>query len=71
MEDVERVKIIRGDLAYEIGLGIDLYLPFFKFSPEIKFVQGLNNLLVPETHRYSSPLDGLRARTIMISFNFE
>jgi hypothetical protein len=71
VEDVERVKIIRGDLAYEIGLGIDLYLPFFKFSPEIKFVQGLNNVLVPETHRYSSPLDGLRARTIMISFNFE
>ncbi len=71
VEDVERVKIIRTDIAYEIGFGFDFYLPYFKFSPEIKFAQGLRNVLVPETHVYSNPIEGLRGRTIMISLNFE
>ncbi len=71
VEDIERVKIIRNDLAYEVGIGFDFYLPYFKFSPEIKFAQGLNNVLVPEKHVYSNPIEALRARTIMISFNFE
>lgn len=71
VEDVERVKIVRTDIAYEIGFGFDFYLPYFKFSPEIKFAQGLRNVLVPETHVYSNPIEGLRGRTIMISLNFE
>jgi len=71
VEDVQRVKIIRNDISYEIGFGFDFYLPYFKFSPEIKLAQGIRNVLVPESHVYSNPIEGLRARTIMISFNFE
>ncbi|MFN3530174.1 MAG: porin family protein [Bacteroidia bacterium] len=71
VEDVERVKLRRHDFSYEIGIGADIYLPFFKFSPEIRFAQGLRNIVVPETHVYTSPLEHLRARTIIISFNFE
>lgn len=71
VEDVERVKTMRHDIGYEIGLGFDFYLPYFKFSPEIKFSSGLRNILVPENHVYAAPLEGLRARTIIISFNFE
>lgn len=29
----------------EIGLGCDLYLPYFKLIPELKFSFGLNNIL--------------------------
>lgn len=71
VSDVERVKTLRSDYAYELGLGADIYLPYFKFSPEIKFSQGLQNVLVPESHVYSNPLMALSARTIIISFNFE
>lgn len=71
VEDVQRLKVRRHDVAYEVGLGFDFYLPFFKFSPEIRFAQGLRNILVPETHVYSNPIDALRARTIIVTFNFE
>lgn len=69
--DVERLKVRRHDAAYEVGLGFDFYLPFFKFSPEIRFAQGIRNIMVPEPHVYSNPIDALRARTIIITFNFE
>jgi hypothetical protein len=71
VEDVERVKLARHDIAYEVGVGLDLYLPYFKFSPELKFSQGIRNLLVPEIHQYSASLLGLQSRSIIISFNFE
>jgi hypothetical protein len=71
VEDIERVKVRRHDVAYEVGIGFDFYLPFFKFSPEIRFAQGLRDILVPESHVFSNPLYALRARTIIISFNFE
>ena len=29
----------------EAGMGCDLYMPFFKFIPEIKFCFGLTNVL--------------------------
>lgn len=71
VEDVERVKTIRHDVGYEIGVGMDLYLPYFKLSPELKFASGFRNILVPEPHVFSAPLQMLRARTIILSFNFE
>jgi hypothetical protein len=50
---------------------MDLYFPFFKMSPELRFSQGIRNTLVPEKHIYSAPLDALLARTIILSFHFE
>ena len=71
VEDVERVKLMRHDFAYELGIGVDLYLPFFKLSPELKFSQGIRNLMVPETHKFAASLLGLQSRSVIISFNFE
>jgi hypothetical protein len=71
VEDVERVKLMRHDFAYELGIGVDLYLPFFKLSPELKFSQGMRNLMVPEAHKYAASILGLQSRSIIISFNFE
>ena len=33
------------NLFVEVGLGCDLYLPFFKLIPELKFCFGLGNIL--------------------------
>lgn len=71
VEDVERVKLMRHDFAYEVGIGMDLYLPFFKLSPELKFSQGIRNLMVPETHKFAASILGLQSRSVIISFNFE
>lgn len=70
-QDKDIVKLIRNDYGYEIGIGFDFYLNYFKFSPEIKMYNGMQNLLKRENTPYSSPMDGLFAKTFMVSFYFE
>lgn len=41
----KELLVKRSDLMFEIGMGLDLYYPFFKMIPEIKFCFGLNNVL--------------------------
>lgn len=42
--DEQLIMMNRFDNYIEIGAGIDCYLEYFKFSIELKFGQGLNNL---------------------------
>ncbi len=70
-KDKEIVKLDKHDYGYEIGVGFDFYLPYFKFSPELKMYNGLKNLLVQDGRRFSAPLDGLYSKTFVISFTFE
>lgn len=71
VEDLEKVKILRQDFSIDFGVGVDLYLPYFKFSPEIRLSQGLSNLLVAEEHQFSNTLDRLLSQTIVLAFHFE
>lgn len=43
--DSDYIKLKRYDVFLEVGLGCDLYLPFFKLRPELKFCYGLTNCL--------------------------
>lgn len=38
-------------MSYEIGLGLDLIVPYFKLSPEIRFSQSFSNLLDHSRHQ--------------------
>ena len=69
--DKDIIKLNRNDYGYEIGLGFDFYLTYFKFSPEIKMYNGMTNLLVQEETQFSSPIDKLYGKTFMISLLFE
>jgi hypothetical protein len=71
VDDIDKVKLRRLDFAYETGMGLDLYLPYFKLSPEIRVANGFRNVLVPETHVYSNFMESLRSRTWIFSFTFE
>lgn len=41
----EGLRISGDNLALEVGFGTDVYFPFFKFSPEIRYSHGLVNVL--------------------------
>ena len=69
--DKELIKLQRYDYGYEIGIGFDFYMSYFKFSPEIKMYHGLPNLLVQDGTKFSSPLDALYAKSFVLSFTFE
>jgi hypothetical protein len=69
-KDKEIVKLKKHDNGYEIGVGFDFYMTYFKFSPELKMYNGLTNLLVQDGRRFSSPLNGLYSKAFVISFRF-
>jgi hypothetical protein len=69
--DEQLVKLKKYDYGYEIGFGMDLYLPLFKFAPEIKMYQGIPNILANDNAVYTTSLSGLKSRVWSISFTFE
>jgi hypothetical protein len=69
--DEQLVKLKKYDYGYEIGFGMDLYLPLFKFAPEIKMYQGIPNMLANDNAVYTTSLSGLKSRVWSISFTFE
>jgi hypothetical protein len=78
--DMERNVLLRPfDYYVEFGTGCGIYFPFFKFSPELKFAIGFNNMLTPTADRvtgtfdakYTNALSRLTTKMITLSFNFE
>lgn len=60
------------DFQFEIGAGIQFFLPYFIFSPEIKFTRGLNNINIYNGELdQSRVLDSVISRAFTISFHFE
>lgn len=55
--------------ALELGLGVELYLPYFKFTPSIRGVFGLNDELVSDS--WTSNIDGFKTRGVFLNFIFE
>ena len=70
-EDRPQIRLQNYDIYYEAGLGIDFYLPYFKLSAEIKYSQGLLNVMVPDETPYTQTLDKISSRMLMLSFHFE
>jgi hypothetical protein len=69
----------RIDLAFELGLGCDFYLPFFKLIPELKFCFGLTDLLVKDRSdlmdknmlKYTQSLESASSRMVVLTLYFE
>lgn len=60
------------DFQFEIGAGVQFFLPYFIFSPEIKFSRGLNNINIYNgSFDRSRVLDSVISRAFTISFHFE
>ena len=65
------IKIRKNSYSYEVGFGMDFFLPYFKFSPEIKLGMGVGNIHVQDNSLFSTPIDRLVSRMMVISLNFE
>ena len=65
------VKIQRMNYMVEAGVGFDFFLEYFKFSPELRFSYGINNIIVQDQTKFANPINGLNSRIIALSFNFE
>ncbi|TAH13878.1 MAG: PorT family protein [Sphingobacteriia bacterium] len=66
------VKLKRGDLGIEAGIGFNFYLPFVTVSPEIKISYGLGNIhQLDPALKYSNVLDRIQSRMIVFSIHLE
>jgi hypothetical protein len=70
-EGLELIKLKQNDISYEIGLGLDLYLSYFKFAIEMKGTFGLLNLLKEEDSIYSNSIESLQSRGFTLTLTFE
>ena len=69
----------QADVMFEIGLGLDLYYPFFKMIPELKFCFGLKDVLDnnrtdlkdPSLLKYTNSISEIRSRMITLTLYFE
>ena len=59
------------DLALEYGFGVDMFYPFFKFAPEIRFSHGLVNQHKPTQSQYSRLLQKQTNHNISLILFFE
>jgi len=70
-EGQEIVKLKKNDLMGEMGFGIDFYLEYFKFSPQIKLSYGIINLISKDKTVYSQSINQLSTNGWILSFTFE
>lgn len=71
VDDETIFKLNDSDVALEIGFGVDIYLEYFKFAPEIRYSYGLTNLLVDDGSKYTEHIDGLYNRGLYLTLTFE
>ena len=58
---------------YELGFGVDLYFEYFKFSPSIRGVFGMEDELIRDidpNSPWTSNIESLKTRAILINFTF-
>jgi hypothetical protein len=70
-EEKPKIRLGRHDYYYELGFGVDYYLPYFKFSTELRYAVGLNNIINPDRSEYSRAIEDLISNMIILSFYFE
>lgn len=62
------------NFMYEVGVGIDIYLYFFKFSPSIRGVFAVNNEIVYDkdsNSKWTAPINYMGTRGVFLTLAFE
>jgi len=69
--EIEKRFLKSQDLYLEMGFGVDNYLPFFKFSTEIRFSYGLLNIAYDNNLTYYKVFDKLGSKMTTLVIYFE
>jgi len=64
------INMIRANVSFEVGFGVDIYYPLFKFSPEIRYSRGLIDVL-GINNDYSAGISKLNTNIITMFFLFQ
>jgi hypothetical protein len=75
-ESKEYLKFKPADFYLEFGFGVDTYLKYFKFAPEIKLAVGLRNIIDdsggrPPHFQFVESIERVTSYIVMLNFHFE
>lgn len=62
------------NFMYEVGIGIDIYLPYFKFSPSIRSIFAINNEVKYDNNspsEWTDPINFMGTRGVFLHLSFE
>lgn len=62
------------NFMYELGIGVDFYLPYFKFSPSIRGIFAINNEIKYDNRtpsQWTDPIDFMGTRGVFLHLSFE
>lgn len=69
-----KFRTTTNNAMYEIGIGIDLYLGYFKLSPSIRGIFAINNEIISDNNtpsQWTDPIDYLGTRGVFLHLSFE
>lgn len=76
----DQLRTSQFDAMLTVGMGCDIYLPFFKLCPELKFCFGLRNVLQknrpdlqdnPEMMKFTNSVSKAQNNMVVLTFYFE
>ncbi len=71
-EAEQLIQISPHDFQLEVGAGVQMFFPYFIFSPELKFSQGIGNIFIFNSRlEEASILEKILSRIVTLSFHFE
>ncbi len=70
-EDEIVIKLRKSDILFEVGVGFDFYLVYFKLGTELKMSYGITDLLVREDNLYTNGIERLNSKMFQFSLTFE
>lgn len=59
------------DFAIDYGFGCDIYFPYFKLAPEIRFSSGLMDMTARDSNQFALSLQSLKSQGVVFILNFE
>jgi len=69
----QRFRLRTWTQNYQLGFGIDFFLEYFKFSPSIRGVFGLNDELIRDNNPdspWTGNIESMKTRGIFVNFTF-
>lgn len=70
-EDKPMIRFKSFDVFWEAGVGVDYYLPFFKFATELKYQVGMFDIVKRDDTQYTGAINKMTSRMLVLSFHFE
>lgn len=70
-EEAPKIRLRKFDIYAEVGIGLDNYLKYFKYSTEIKFSIGLLDMVKQDGTEYTRAFDRLGSKMVTLVLCFE